>query len=140
MILFDNGFFNLDYDPSTDTLFVILPDMRTTGVSEARQCFEILVEHVNNYHVHNLLLDSRKAVVEVSDTEYHDLIYEVSINLKKTRLKKVARLVSNILKLEKMATEVQAEVSTSSPPTYLIQNFTSKESALEWLTGKPFRS
>ncbi|QMU26510.1 hypothetical protein [Adhaeribacter radiodurans] len=140
MILFDNGFFHLDYDPATDTVFVKLPDMRTQGLSEAEECFRIMVEHVNNYHVQNLLLDSRQALVEVGDTEYNHLIYRVSLQLKKTNLKKVARLASSLPKLESMAHWVQAQVLTSPPASYLIKNFTSQEAALEWLTGNSLRS
>lgn len=139
MILFSNSYFKLDYEASGDILFVTLPDMSTAGLSEAEQCFEIMVEHVKNYHVHNLLLDSSKAVVEVDDAAYHRLIYQVSMLLKKTRLQKVARIVSNMTRLEKMAVQVQGEVLKSQPETYQIQNFTSKELALEWLTDKPSR-
>ncbi len=137
MILFSNGFFQLEYDASTDIIFVALPDLSTADLSEAKRCFEILVEHVRNYHVQNLLLDSSKAVVEVGDTEYNRLIFQVSMDLKKTRLKKVARLASRNTKLERMAVEVQGEVLKSGPAAYQIKNFTSRELALEWLTAKP---
>ncbi|QNF32251.1 hypothetical protein HUW51_05710 [Adhaeribacter swui] len=140
MILFNNGYFTLDYDPTTDTLFVDLPEMRTQELSEAKHCFDIMVEHVNNYHVHYLLLDSRKAVVQVDNAAYHQLIYQVSQKLKYTHLKKVARLASSDSTLEGMANKVQQHVLKSEPASYLIQNFTSREQALEWLTGKPFRS
>lgn len=137
MKIFSNGFFQLEYNASTDIIFVALPDMRTAELSEAKLCFKILVEHVRNYHVGNLLLDSSKAVIEVGDTEYNRLIYRVSMNLKETRLKKVARVVSRNVKLEGMAVQVQGEVLKREPATYQIKNFTSKELALEWLTDRP---
>lgn len=138
MILFTNGFFQLEYDASIDVLCVVLPDMRVNALSEAERCFEIMVEHVQNYHVQNLLLDSSKAVVEVGNSEYNQLIYRVSMNLKQTRLKKVARIVSESTQLEMMAILVQGEVLESLPATYQIQNFTNQELALEWLTDKSF--
>ncbi|PSR51967.1 hypothetical protein AHMF7605_29095 [Adhaeribacter arboris] len=140
MILFDNGHFLLDYDSSTDTLFVTLPDMQTPALSQAELCFEIMVDHVRNYNIHHLLLDSSQAVVEVAEPEYHDLIYRVSLQLQKTNLRKVARLVSATTPLEAMARRVQQDVLSSEAPTYLIQNFTDREQALTWLTGKPFRT
>lgn len=138
MKLFCNGFFELDYHASTDIIFMALPDMRTAELSEAKLCFEVLVEHVRNYHVENLLLDSGKAAVEVGDMEYNRLIYQVSMSLKKTRLKKVARVASRNARLEEMAVRVQGEVLESEPATYQIKNFTSRELAWEWLTDKPF--
>lgn len=132
MILFKNGFFQLDYDPSTDILFVTLPDMRQARLSEAKRCFEIMLDHVKNYHVHNLLLDSSKAAVEVGEKEYNKLIFQVSMELKQTHLKKVARVVSSILKLEEMAVRVQQQVLENQPKAYQIKNFTSKEQALKW--------
>lgn len=140
MILFDNGFFHLDYDPATDTLFVTLPDMRQQELSKAEHCFAIMVEHVNHYHVRNLLLDSRQTVMEVGETECNQLIYWVSLQLKQTNLKKVARLVSSTPELEARARKVQEQVVATPPARYLIKNFTSKEAALEWLTGTSSRS
>ncbi|WP_299761906.1 hypothetical protein [uncultured Pontibacter sp.] len=137
MQIFSNGFFQIEYDIFTDTVSVSLPDMRTAELSEAKLCFEILVDHVRNYHVENLLLDSSKAVVEVGNAAYNKLIYQVSMSLKETRLKKVARLVSGNAKLEEMATQVQGEVLGIGSASYQIRNFTSKGPALEWLTGKP---
>jgi len=81
MVIFENGYFRLDYTLSTDILGVDLPDMRTAGLSEAERCFEIMVEHVRNYNIHRLLLDSSKAIVEVGDAEYNQLIYQVSMDL-----------------------------------------------------------
>jgi len=132
MVIFENGYFRLDYTLSTDILGVDLPDMRTTGLSEAERCFEIMVEHVRNYNIHRLLLDSSKAVVEVGDAEYNRLIYQVSMDLMKTNLKRVARIVSSTTELEKMAVKVQQAV-LQSPSTYQIQNFTSKQPASQWL-------
>ncbi|WP_018476260.1 hypothetical protein [Pontibacter roseus] len=136
MILFSNGFFQLEYDAPTDILSVALPDMSLAGLSEARRCFDIMLEHVKNYHVRNLLLDSSGASVQVSETEYNKLIYQVSMALKQTRLKKVARIVSSGPQLEEMAVRVQGQVLESPPSAYQIKNFTSREAALQWLSRK----
>ncbi len=136
MQLVQNSYFKLDYDPAADVLFVSLPDMRTAGLSEARICFDMMIDYVKNYHIRNILLDSSKAVVEVDDTLYHDLIYDVSIRLKSTPLQRVARVVSNLPKLEENAVLVQGEVLESPAPVYMIKNFSSKEQAYLWLSGK----
>ncbi|TPE43268.1 hypothetical protein [Pontibacter mangrovi] len=136
MQLFRNSYFKLDYDPTTDVLFVDLPDMRTAGLSEAKLCFSIMLDYVMNYHIRNILLDSSKAVVEVEDTLYHALIYEVSMQLKSTSLQRVARVVSNLPELEVNAVLVQGEVLESQGPVYKIQNFSTKEQAFAWLSVK----
>lgn len=137
MKIFSNGYFELEYDPSSDIIFMALPDMQAQELSEARMCFEILEEHIRNYHVGNLLLDSSKAAIGVGEAEYNRLIYHVSMNLKKTRLKKVARVVSVNANSEDWAVRVQGEVLKREPSSYQIRNFRSRELALEWLTAKP---
>ncbi|RDC58842.1 hypothetical protein [Adhaeribacter pallidiroseus] len=127
MILFDDGSFLLDYDSASDTIFVTLPDMRMHKLSEAEECFRIMVNYVNDYQVQNILLDSSRAMVEVEDTQYNHLIYRVSLQLKQTHLKKVARLVSSIPKLEAMAHWIQAQVLTTPPSSYLIKTLPAKK-------------
>ncbi|WP_439880714.1 hypothetical protein ACSX1A_16345 [Pontibacter sp. MBLB2868] len=119
---------------------MVLPEMRTSGLSEAERCFEILVEFVKNYHVQNLLLDSSQAEVEVGEASYNALIYNVSMQLKETRLKKVARVVSSNVKLEEMAILVQGQVLENNPATYQIQNFSNRDMALKWLTEPAYIS
>ncbi len=75
MKLFSNGFFQIEYSASSDVISVALSNMNTAGLSEVKVCFELLVAHVRNYQVENLLLDSSQAVVEVADTAYNQLIY-----------------------------------------------------------------
>lgn len=135
MKLFSNGYFQLDYTAANDIISLALPDMQSAGLSQAEQCFNIMLEHVKNYHVKNLLLDSSKAIVEVDDEAYHKLIYQVSMKLKETRLMKVARIASATEGLEKMAKKVQESVINTQPATYKIRNFTNKEEAMEWLTS-----
>ncbi len=136
MKLFSNGFFQLDYSAATDILSMKLPDMQTAGLSEAEHCFDTMLEHVKNYHVKNLMLDSTNANVNVGDEEYHDLIFRVSMKLKETRLQKVARLNSAKEDLEKNAVKVQQQVLSTMPDTYKIRNFNNPEDAVNWLTDK----
>ncbi|WP_276496629.1 hypothetical protein [Pontibacter litorisediminis] len=136
MEIFRTSYFRLTYDASSDVLFVRLPDMRTAGLSEAKYCFDIMVNSVKNYHIRNILLDSSQAVVEVENELYHELIYEVSMQLKDTCLQRVARVVSDSSALEERAVMVQGEVLESEAPVYQIQNFSNSENAFTWLSGK----
>ena len=95
-----------------------------------------MIEHVKNYNITNLLLDSSQAIVGVEDKEYHALIFKVSMKIKETGLKKVARVKSNLPGLEKNAVQVQTQVLTTGPDTYQIKNFNNKTEAFGWLSEK----
>ena len=136
MKLFSNGYFELNYSASADVLSLSLPDMVTSGLSEAENCFNIMLDHVKNYHVSNLLLDSSNANVDVEDEAYHNLIFNVSMKLKETRLQKVARVSCTIEDLEKNAVKVQERVLKTPPKSYLIKNFCDKDAAMKWLTER----
>lgn len=129
MILFQNGLIKLDYDPTTDILFVDMPTVNNLVMPEVRQALRIIVEHVRNYDVKRLLVDARKTEVEVSEDIYASMLAEFSRELMATRLKKLARIVTS----SSVRENVVKKVYDDNKLTIELQSFTELAPALEWL-------
>ncbi len=132
MIIYSNSIITLEYEPATDVLSVALPDIQDFSISEVERCLNIIVEHVISYDVKKILLDSSKAVVEVQDEAYRNLMLQFGKQLMTTRLQKIARIGSAVAAQEDRASQV-AEAMQQFSPTGSYQTFTSKEVALKWL-------
>ncbi|MFD2247300.1 hypothetical protein [Pontibacter ruber] len=133
MIIFSNGLITLDYEPATDILSVALPDIRNFGTTEVERSLEIIVESITNYDVKKLLLNSSKAIIEVEDVVYRNIIMKFSSDLMKTRLKYLARVGSNMEEQEKRANKVAEEVRYVTNTSITFRNFTDNSEAMEWL-------
>jgi hypothetical protein len=132
MLIYHNSIITLDYNPATDILSVALPDIQAHSISEVERCLDIIVEHVISYDVKKILIDSSKAVVEVEDEAYRNLMLQFSQALMKTRLQMVARIGTPVAAQERRANLVAEEVHQSNP-LVAYQNFTGKAAALDWL-------
>lgn len=135
MILFSNGLITLDYDPATDVLSVALPDIRHFGTTEVERSLELIVETITNYDIKKLFLDSSKAIVEVDDEAYRNIIMKFSRDLMKTRLRFIARVGSTLEKQEKRAKQVADEVQQVTTMPVEFSNFTNPAEAMEWLVS-----
>ncbi|GAB3528705.1 hypothetical protein GCM10027443_07030 [Pontibacter brevis] len=131
MILFQNGFVKLDYDPTTDILYVDMPTVDNLVLPEVRQALRIIVEHVRNYDVKRLLIDARKTEVEVSEETYATMLADFRQNLMATRLKKLARIVSGSTIRENAVKKVYEKQKL----TIEIRSFTEVAPAVEWLVS-----
>lgn len=129
MILFKNGFITLDYDPNKDIMFVDMPTVNHVVLPEVREALKIIVEHVRNYDVKNLLVDARNTEVDVSEESYASMVAEFSQNLMATRLKKLARIVTPSPIRENAVKKVYQENKLSIE----FQSFTDLASAIKWL-------
>jgi hypothetical protein len=131
MIIFQNGLITLDYDPATDILFMEWPDVQDFLVPEIQQALRILVDHITNYDIKRLLIDSSKASLEIPPDEYKDVLKEFAYNLMRTRLEKLARILTPNAMREDKVEETQKEVSF----TVALRTFSDKADALSWLKG-----
>ena len=129
MIIFQNGFIKLDYDPTTDIMFVDMPTVNSLELPEVRQALRIIVEHVRNYDVKNLLVDARKTEVEVTEESYASLLAEFSRHLMATRLQKLARIVTASAVRENVVRSVYDQQKLSID----FRSFTELAPAVEWL-------
>lgn len=130
MIIFENGLIKLDYDPSTDILFVDMPTVNSIVMPEVRRALAIIVEHVRNYDVKRLLIDARKTEVEVNEESYATMIGNFSGELLATRIQRVARIVTH----SEVRENVVREVYKKKQLPIDFQSFTEIAPAVEWLT------
>ncbi|QHL88889.1 hypothetical protein GU926_16215 [Nibribacter ruber] len=132
MIIFQNGLLTLDYEPSTDILFVEWPDIQAFVMPEIKQALQILVDHIKNYDIKRLLIDASKTNLEVQTEEYTVLLKEFGTNLMTTRLEKLARIQTGSGSRENSVQQARKETQF----TVRLENFTNKEEALDWLKQK----
>lgn len=136
MILYQNSLMKMDYSPQTDILSVDWPSSDPYTLPEVKQTLNRLVEAIRNYDVKNLLLDSSKTKIGVSEAEYQFVIAQFQADLIKTRLQKIARIISVDVEREKRVEKMREENQSGIQ----LESFTSNAEALAWLTGKQFKS
>ncbi|MFD3001464.1 hypothetical protein ACFS7Z_13925 [Pontibacter toksunensis] len=133
MILFHNSILKLDYSPATDILDVGYPDLHDYMLSEIKHSIDILIDTVKNYDVKKVILDSSRTVSSVSSEESREIAVYLASGLMKTRVQKVARVQSPSSDIEERAQGNIRHINESIQLPFQLQNFTSKEVAIEWL-------
>lgn len=135
MILFQNSIIKLDYTPATDILDVEYPDLHGFMLPEIKLNIDIMIDNIVNYDVKKVLLDSSHTVVSVSAEESREVATYLAAGLIKTRVQKVARVQSNNTTVETTAQGNIQHIQESLPLPFLLQNFTGKADAIDWLSG-----
>ena len=125
-MLIHRGIVVLDYDPATDILATSMPDVRQSELPQVSYCLRLIVETINSYYVKNLLMDCSKCAIEVDEETYNAIARQFSTNLMKTRLRKLAWVVSAGAKIY---TEIRQELNLEIE----LRGFNSKPEAMEWL-------
>ncbi|GHA68759.1 hypothetical protein [Pontibacter akesuensis] len=133
MILFENSLISLDYNPSTDILEVGYPDLHDYLLPEIKHSINILIDKVKHYDVKRILLDSSKTVISVGSEESRQIAVYLAAGLVTTRVQKVARLQSPSYAVEQSAEGNIQHIKESQQLPFLLQNFTSKAVAIDWL-------
>ena len=131
-MIIPNKLIKLDYNPARDVLFVEWPDFYYYSASEAAYTLNIIVETVRQYDVKYLLTDTRKSTVDIPKSEYREIILQFAKDLATTRLRKIARVVTESTSRLKPIREVRQEAHLE----VAIDDFYSIEEALEWLASK----
>lgn len=133
MILFKNSILNLDYNPATDILEVGYPDLHDFLLPEIKHSINILIDTVKHYDVKRVLLDSTRTTSSVGPDESREIAVYLASGLMTTRVQKVARLQSPSLHIEERAQGNIKHIQEANQLPYQLQNFTSKEVAIDWL-------
>ena len=110
-------------------MFVDMPTVNSLVLPEVRQALRIIVEHVRNYDVKNLLVDARKTEVEVTEESYASMLAEFSRDLMETRLQKLARIVTASTVRENVVRSVYDQQKLSIE----FKSFTELAPAVEWV-------
>ena len=133
MILFENSIIKLDYNPATDIAVVQYPDLHGYLLAEIKHSIDLLVETIRNYDVKLLMLDSTRTTISVSPEESREVATYLAARVMTTRVRKVARVQSQSVAVEKTAQENIKHVKEAQSPPFQVQTFASKEEATAWL-------
>ena len=133
MILFRNGLITLEYDPAADILFVDWPDILPYNLTDVRETLLVLLDTIRVYDIKNILIDSRRSVVELNEEEHEALMLDFARDLKSTRLQRMARLRTNDPVRESRVTLARKKSGTSID----YQEFKDEAAAMEWLKSRP---
>lgn len=131
-MIIPNQLIKLDYAPARDVLSVVWPDFHYYSISEAAYTLDIIIETVRQYDVKCLLTDTRKSTIDIPEPKYKEIILKFAQDLTTTRLRKVARVVTESTLREGPIHEVAHQAHLSIP----IHNFYSMEDALGWLSSQ----
>lgn len=127
-MIIPNKLLYLEYDPSIDVLFVEWPDFNDYAVPELHFTLDSLVETIRGFDIKYLLVDATKTVIAIGQEDYDEISGRFAQNLLSTRLKKLARLVSNSSVREKQVENFKKKSNLA----FELESFKTKEEALEW--------
>jgi hypothetical protein len=133
MIIHQDHLLVLDYEPKSDILHVKWPDLVDVPPSVIRYSFTMLVNNINNYHITKMLIDSKGTLSNAKDDEYKPLALELARGLASTRLKRMARVISDDQLREIRNKNYTQEVQSSLLLNYDYREFEDKETASAWL-------
>lgn len=136
MILFENSIVRLDYDPATDIVEVAYPDLHGYLLPEIKYTITTMVDHIKNYDVKRLLLDSTKTLISVSEEESREIATFLAAGIMRTRVGKVARVQSTSEEVEQKAQGNIRHLKQAQQLPFEFRNFTSKAEAMAWLKGQ----
>ncbi|MFC6996849.1 STAS/SEC14 domain-containing protein [Rufibacter roseus] len=119
---------HLEYDPTRDILFVEWPNFNQYALPELHYILDSLVETIRNYDISNLLVDARNTVVAINTQQYEEISGQFAKALVSTRLKKLARIVTDSTVREKQVQNFGKQANFS----FEIQSFASQEEAMAW--------
>ncbi|WP_192821568.1 hypothetical protein [Rufibacter sp. LB8] len=128
-MILENTFVKLDYNPAKDLLYVDWPDYNNLALAEFNHLLEKILDVIKFYDIGFMLIDARTTVDAIKELEFIDAAIKFLDDLGQTRIKKVARVVTNSSVREARI----REHDESGQLTLNFQSFTSKEVALRWL-------
>lgn len=128
-MIIPNKFLKLDYNPSTDVLFIEWPNMHDYTLPEVKYIINEVVEAVKSYDIKRILTDTRNSLVTMSMDAYGTVINELALELATTRLQKFAKLHSHNPEREAVSENAAALVIGSIQ----YSAFETVDEAMEWL-------
>ncbi|PSR54001.1 hypothetical protein AHMF7605_10955 [Adhaeribacter arboris] len=133
MILHQDLLLELIYDVKTDILSVQWPDIKDVSVSELEFSFQKLLDTVSHYDIKRLLIDSSKSVVTLDDKIYKPMLFRLVLAFNHTRLRKMARIISENELRENLLKSYAAEIKHKETLAFQTKEFNNQETALAWL-------
>ncbi|WP_156180603.1 hypothetical protein [Rufibacter radiotolerans] len=129
MIILQNSLTQLEYDPSTDILYLDWPDTSLFTLEEVKGTLQDTVKAIKDYDIKKLFMDSSQREMNFYDAEFLEVMQEIAYSLLDTRLAKIARITTTDHYREQKVQEAQARAGIHLQ----VRSFADKETALEWL-------
>ena len=123
----------LQYDPKTDVLWVVWPDLEQATTEAIEQNFWHIREAAKHYFIKGFLLDARQTILVPDLDLFHRVVAQFFHFLEGTTIRKVARLQSNKLEREIRAEVVAELLLPSEHPDIAFKTFTKEKEAITWL-------
>lgn len=127
-MIIPNKLIKLEYDPTKDILFVEWPDFTYYAIPELHHILDNIIETIRHYDINFLMLDARSTAVTISQEDYDSIAQKFARNLMKTRIKKVARLITDDPGREKQVKELKEGIRLAVD----IKSFSTVDEALAW--------
>ena len=135
MALLANDYLTIDYSPQTEVLEVTYGDMYTQPLEVLREQMEVIFQLVNSLGVTKILFDSTKTLSAPSEELSNQIAAFVFSELKKTPIKRLARIKSPAYLTEAKVRQKIGQLQEVEKPPFLVENFSSRDEALEWLSA-----
>lgn len=128
-MIISNPVVKLEYNPSTDVLLFDWPNFTNFTLSEADYVLDTVLETIRSYDVKYLVIDTRKGELEIERSLYKQIKFNFVMGLRRSRLKKLARIIIHETFREELLKKVAKEACFEVP----VANFSRIEDALIWL-------
>jgi len=133
MILYQDSLLQLDYDVSSDVLYVHWPNLTEANITYLDIAFNALLDAIKHYDIKKLLIDSSTSSVEIPEEVYRPLVFSFINRLKSTRLYRMARVISENSFREARLQNYDQQMRSENMFSYETGEFISKDQALAWL-------
>lgn len=133
MILEEDSLLQFSYDVATDILSVRFPDVIGTPLAQIENSMQKLSRNVAVFDVKKLLLDISSGVPGLDEAHYRKVVKHFLEALRRTRLKKVARVIPENPAREYLIEHFAAEMYENLALPFQARSFTSKTEACAWL-------
>ena len=133
MILEEDSLLNFNYDTNTHILSVRYPDLSGIPFSQIQNSLQKLYRNVVNYDVKKLLLDLRKGLRGLTETQYRELTNDFLKQLSQTRLEKIARILPDNPAREYLVEHYAQVLRQDIIVNFVDQSFSNRAEALAWL-------
>ncbi len=109
------------------------PDLNGFALSEINHSLKKVIDTLKHYDIKKLLIDGRQNKVEVTEKEQKQVAHQFSLDLRQTRVKKVARLASMDREKERRTHLLSEELIHELTYSVQYQEFTDERTAVAWL-------
>ena len=135
MLLHKTRLMELQYEPKTDVLWVVWPDLEQARPEVIEENFRHIREAAKNYFIKGFLLDARQTTLVPDLDLFRKVVAQFFQYLEGTTIKRVARLQSPKLEREILAGVVADLLLPSEHPNIELKTFTKEKEAIAWLRG-----